>query len=272
LPVTCYLTSSVIGNDMLIWVNELNWFLHRHRALAMTRNLQRLGVTWQTTVPALIATLIERFDADLIAGLMVDLRSATGVDPSRLARAEQLHLDWEQIHEMASAGVSFGNHTVSHPPLARVPLDACRDELRVAASVLEHLPGAATTLAYPFGSHDDQTRRIAQELGHCSLLEVEGVNSPFDATRIGRIKVGAHSAAVLFARMEVVEPLKAALKRMSRAVFPRSSHPRGSARPELGLRSEDACGDLAERVQQAGDIGLGAEGTWTDAKRTFGEG
>ena len=53
-----------------------------------------------------------------------------------------------------------------------------------------------------------------------SLLEVEGVNSPLDPTRIGRIKVSSFSAPVLFARMEVVEPLKAWLKRMIRTARP----------------------------------------------------
>ena len=45
------------------------------------------------------------------------------------------------------------------------------------------------------------------------LLEVEGLNNPLDPTRIGRIKVGAFSPGVLFARMEVVEPVKATLKK-----------------------------------------------------------
>ena len=36
IPATCYLTTSVISNDTLIWLNELNWFLHRHPELAIS--------------------------------------------------------------------------------------------------------------------------------------------------------------------------------------------------------------------------------------------
>src|SRR5271165_3457185 len=31
---TCCLTTDVIGNRALIWINELNWFLHRHGEVA----------------------------------------------------------------------------------------------------------------------------------------------------------------------------------------------------------------------------------------------
>jgi hypothetical protein len=46
------------------------------------------------------------------------------------------------------------------------------------------------------------------------MLEVEGVNSPLDPTRIGRIKLSSDRVPVLFARMEVLEPVKSLLKRM----------------------------------------------------------
>ena len=47
------------------------------------------------------------------------------------------------------------------------------------------------SLAYPFGSRSEETRQIALELGTQSMLEVEGVNSPLDPTRIGRIKLSS---------------------------------------------------------------------------------
>jgi peptidoglycan/xylan/chitin deacetylase (PgdA/CDA1 family) len=233
LPVTCYLTTSVIGNDALIWINELNWFLRRHPATARMRALERLGIKCEMNASALIEKLVDHYDPDVIGGLLTDLRSATGVEPSSLARDERPYLDWKQIHEMAAAGVTFGNHTATHPPLARISLQACREEIGQAAAALERLPGAGTTLAYPFGSHDESIRTLALELGNRSLLKVDGVNSQFDATRIGRIKVGAHSAAVLFARMEVVEPFKAALKRLRSALPSRSSNRAELQGPDL---------------------------------------
>jgi hypothetical protein len=50
------------------------------------------------------------------------------------------------------------------------------------------------------------------------MLDVEGVNSPVDRTRIGRIKLSDDSVPVLFARMEILEPVKTLLKRMLRTL------------------------------------------------------
>jgi peptidoglycan/xylan/chitin deacetylase (PgdA/CDA1 family) len=216
LPATCYLATDVIGNESLIWLNEINWFLRRHGSLSRLVVARRLGLRLDGPVEALAGALVDRFDRALIDELIDELRSAAGIDGRSLARNHLLHVDWQQVDEMAASGVSFGNHTASHPPLAALHLDEARDEIKRAAQALSHLPGAGTSLAYPFGSRDDHVRRVALELGIRSLLEVEGINAPLDPTRIGRIKVRSFSAAVLFAHMEIVEPVKATLKRWLR--------------------------------------------------------
>jgi hypothetical protein len=206
----------VIGNDALIWINELNWFLHRHQAVSLTRAAAKLGLQHAGGIGPILSSTIEQFDPSQVGELLAELRAVTGVDAARLARDHRLYLDWDQIREMSQEGVAFGNHTVTHPVLDRLPPEACQTEIRAAAQVLRQLPGATETLAYPFGGHDETTRQIALELGCRSILDVEGVNRDLDPTRIGRIKVGSHSAAVLFARMEIVEPFKATIKRLLR--------------------------------------------------------
>ena len=213
LPAICYLTTDVVGNASLIWLNELNWFLQRHPTVSRSLITQRLGLDQDCSVGAIIAALVERYDQPMIGELLGELRSVLGVDSRALAKESRLHLDWPEIAEMSAGGMAFGNHTASHPPLANLPLASCEEEIRRAAAALAYLPGAGSTLAYPFGSQTEEVRQLAIGLGNRSLLEVEGVNSPFDPERIGRIKVRADSPAVLFARMEVVEPVKAALKR-----------------------------------------------------------
>ena len=218
IPATCYLTTSVIGNDVLIWLNELNWFLHRHPKLAYSSISLRLGLR-STSSPAVIhRTIIERYDPRMIEDLLCDMRAKAGVDGITLARTSRLFLDWEQVAAMSSAGIRFGNHTCSHPNLANIERDSCREEIAGAQRALAHLSGATVSLAYPFGSRSEETRQIALELGTKSMLEVEGVNSPLDPTRLGRIKLSNDRVPVLFARMEVMEPVKARLKRMLRGL------------------------------------------------------
>jgi peptidoglycan/xylan/chitin deacetylase (PgdA/CDA1 family) len=216
LTATCYLVTDVIDNTALIWINELNWFLNRHGPLTRSLIEKEFGLDVRQTIKAILQDVLDQYEPSKIAQLLTSIREANGEVPGMLARSSQLHLRWDQIAELASSGMAFGNHTCSHPPLAALPIECCRQEIQRAARVVSHLPGAAATLAYPFGSRTDETRRVAIELGYRSLLEVEGINEPLDPTRIGRIKVGAIPASVLFARMEVVEPVKAALKKWSR--------------------------------------------------------
>src|SRR5262249_49969149 len=41
---TCYLTTDVIDNDSIIWLNELNWFLRRHETIARPMVAEWLGL------------------------------------------------------------------------------------------------------------------------------------------------------------------------------------------------------------------------------------
>jgi peptidoglycan/xylan/chitin deacetylase (PgdA/CDA1 family) len=217
IPATCYLTTGVIGNDTLIWLNELNWFLHRHPQLAVESISARLGLGSTSSGAVIRRALIERYDSRMIEDLLGDLRAKAGVDGRTLARTSRLFLDWEQVAAMSNAGVQFGNHTCSHPNLLRIDQDTCRAEIAAGQRALARLSGASASLAYPFGSRSEETRQIALELGTRSMLEVEGVNDPFDPTRIGRIKLSSDSVPVLFARMEIMEPVKGLLKRLRRS-------------------------------------------------------
>jgi peptidoglycan/xylan/chitin deacetylase (PgdA/CDA1 family) len=231
LPAVCYLTTDVIGNHRLIWINELNWFFHHHAAVARPIIREFLGAGPTCPHAVVMRRLVDGYNPTAIARLLDRLRSVASVDPEVLARQSRLHLDWEEVALMSSAGMAFGNHTASHPSLDALLPAECRAEISRASAALAGVGGETKTMAYPFGTTTEAVRQIAIELGSEALMEVHGVNHPFDRTRIGRIKVGSFSAAVLFSRMEVVEPIKTWLKRRLRPDYPpevsHSEHPRG---------------------------------------------
>jgi hypothetical protein len=82
LPATVYLVSDVVDNDRLVWVNELNWFLHAHAEIAGPMIRRALGLSADVGHEAIIATAHERYDRDLIAVALATLRAATGTDPA----------------------------------------------------------------------------------------------------------------------------------------------------------------------------------------------
>jgi peptidoglycan/xylan/chitin deacetylase (PgdA/CDA1 family) len=216
LSATCYLATSVIGNQALIWLNELNWLLRNHSPVARPAVAQRLCLKPAASLAQMLRSMVDNFASMKVDEMLTYLRARIGTDERALAQTHRLHLEWDQINEMSAAGITFGNHTCDHRPLGQLELDAAREEIRGALPALEHLAGATQSLAYPFGSRREDTRRLALELGVRKILEVEGVNSPLDPSRIGRIQVGDDSVPVLFARMEIVEPVKWWLKRWIR--------------------------------------------------------
>jgi peptidoglycan/xylan/chitin deacetylase (PgdA/CDA1 family) len=214
VSATCYLCTDVIGNGSIIWLNELAWFLNQHPSRTEPIVLRWLGLHRHCSRRELIDRLLDSFDRQRTSELLADIRAELGIVPKDLAREASLYLDRQEIEEMARAGITFGNHSGSHAVLSRLPEPECRGELARARDVLAKMPGSIESLAYPFGRSNETTRRIATELGYTTLLEVEGPNRPVDPLRVGRVNVTSMSPATLFARMEIVEPIKFRLKQM----------------------------------------------------------
>jgi len=70
------------------------------------------------------------------------------------------------VRRIVSAGHSIGNHTWSHPNLARTSASRVRDELRRTQVVLEQIAGLKVKLFRPpFGARRPVVFRIAREMG-----------------------------------------------------------------------------------------------------------
>jgi peptidoglycan/xylan/chitin deacetylase (PgdA/CDA1 family) len=215
LPATCFLTTDVLERRGIIWLNELNWFVERHRAVVIQVFSRRFGRKPRFTRGGFIQKVIEEYDRETIRDLLAELRIRTGTRPESLVESP-LYLDHEQIEEMSRNGFTFGNHTASHAVLSRLSDRECRDEILRGGVVLDSLPGSTRSLAYPFGLFTDSTRRIARELGYTMLMEVEGGNDPWDRSHVGRVNVTSISPAALFAKMEMSAPIKFRIKQFLR--------------------------------------------------------
>lgn len=110
---------------------------------------------------------------------------------------------WDEIRQLASAGVAIGSHTRHHRRLTRLG-DAER-EVELAGSLAElreRLPSASAVIAYPNGDHDDAVCAAAAAAGYEAAFTTEkGRNgAATDPYRLRRVSVhGADGAmAVLW--------------------------------------------------------------------------
>jgi peptidoglycan/xylan/chitin deacetylase (PgdA/CDA1 family) len=216
LPAVVYLVTDVLEPGRLVWVNELNWWLHRHPDVARRHVSRAFDLPADLPAAPMIDRVRASYDPERVRALLAGIRAEAG--PAAVAECLEapLYLNWTQIRDMTAGGIRFGAHTVTHPNLTRLPGLEVKREVGMAREYIAGRLGSCDSLAYPFGDVDRGCRAAAVEAGYGTLMEVGGVNWPWDPHRVARVPVSATTAAQLFAELEVVAPLKGVMRRLFR--------------------------------------------------------
>ncbi|MGL4653944.1 polysaccharide deacetylase family protein [Cetobacterium sp.] len=73
----------------------------------------------------------------------------------------------EELLEMQKYGIEFGGHTSTHPKLAELSLENAKKEIILSKNNIENLIGKELlSFAYPYGSLNEDVKKIAQESGY----------------------------------------------------------------------------------------------------------
>ncbi len=128
---------------------------------------------------------------------------AARIDPTVIELSRPL--DWNQIAEMAAAGVEFGSHSVTHPNLAQLADEDLSWELSESKRVLEQrLSREVSLLAYPIGTrraYDARVMRSARDCGfRLAVSYVSGVNwqGKVDRFEVRRHGIGLETSREYF--------------------------------------------------------------------------
>jgi hypothetical protein len=123
-------------------------------------------------------------------------------DPMFRQRFQLLRLS--ELKQLASAGMTIGAHTLSHPVLVEQSADLARAEIAECRKALEKGVGRPVwAIAYPFGDpHSVGTReyKLAEEAGYeCAVVNVGGVLDPVSARfALPRIHVTAEMSLSVY--------------------------------------------------------------------------
>lgn len=102
---------------------------------------------------------------------------------------------WEQVAELAEAGVTIGSHTRRHRRLTQLRVDERREELAGSlAELRERLPAPSAILAYPNGDHDDAVCRDAEAAGYAAAFTTEKGRNRAGTDRYRLRRVSVHGA------------------------------------------------------------------------------
>ncbi|PYP75338.1 MAG: polysaccharide deacetylase [Gemmatimonadetes bacterium] len=131
--------------------------------------------------------------------------------------------DWPTLRAAEASGMHCEAHSVTHPRLAKVSADACRDELTRGRAMLEEgLGHAVRHLAYPFGSYSAETIALAREAGYLTACTTdEALAAPaHDPLALPRVPVlgteGRREFAHRVRTSQRAGPLQLRLERIAR--------------------------------------------------------
>jgi peptidoglycan/xylan/chitin deacetylase (PgdA/CDA1 family) len=80
---------------------------------------------------------------------------------------ELVPMSWEELRSLADSGWEIGSHTVTHPRLTSLDDDRLDAELRDSRQeCAERIGRPCTSLAYPYGDHDDRVVDSAGRAGY----------------------------------------------------------------------------------------------------------
>lgn len=162
-----------ITNRRLFWWDKIAYCVARTEASALRLAYPR-SVELLVDGPAAreearyrllhIAKRTPRLDFDRF---LAELQAAAGVELNEPDAARELLLTWDDVRELAVAGMGIGSHTMSHRLLAMSDAETAAEELKRSRREIEHEMGRPVrTLSYPVGSFDDRTRALAREAGY----------------------------------------------------------------------------------------------------------
>ncbi len=197
-----YLISRAVRGE-LVWVNLVNHVLQQYPE--RTANvLKAIPEFKDTNSGEVIAQLQNSSSPEQITSVYSALiNEFPEVDGSRL------YASADEINEMRTMGIEFGFHTADHFNLSKCNKDELATQLD-ASEVSALLSN--NTFAYPFGYYNQNAIDQLSAKNYQAVMTVGNNNRHSFAKHLDRTEVFTDDPALVFAQLEVVEPMVAWLR------------------------------------------------------------
>ncbi|MCL4555095.1 MAG: polysaccharide deacetylase family protein [Actinobacteria bacterium] len=167
VPASVFLTAGYVDSGQLFWWDQVHHALMHSRQRRDTAELpsiypaelRRCWVCgdWSSALELTkfsenVARALTRLPNELRLAVVDDLLSRMDVELSDVA-VQDVPLSWAQVQEMASGGIDFGAHTLTHPWLGNIGTAQLEQEVMGAKALIEaRLRRQVELFAYPGGS------------------------------------------------------------------------------------------------------------------------
>jgi len=154
IPSTIFVCSGLVGRKLPFWPELVASILGNVQPAVSGAATEALIEELKTYAPAHRTQYIAR-----LYELHTPIPGETGYEGDET-------VSWDEIREMAAAGVRFGCHTQTHQILTAVPAETARREVRESKRAIERaLQQPCDLFAYPNGNSSLLTRRMMAEEG-----------------------------------------------------------------------------------------------------------
>ena len=172
IPATVYLVSDFVDRTGWLWVDQVQYeFLHGHAgSFRMELSGQRprsfeLATPEMRKAAARVVTEAAKKLSDTERRRLLEtLPEQLDVPLPDEAPAEYEALRWDEVREMAAAGIDFGAHTRTHPILSKLAGDReLAFEIEGSKRQIEQqVERAVDHFCYPNGTREDVSREVVE--------------------------------------------------------------------------------------------------------------
>jgi len=207
ISATIFLVTGHIGTGNLFWWDKIGYAINYTNLNQL--NLDGIGIislrSERERMNAILK-LIEHMQLipwDRANSLINELCSIAEVDYN-VDLGRTYIMTWDDVNEMASAGINFGAHTVSHPILTNMSLDQAKWEILYSKNCLEkRISQNIDAFSYPCGYFSDDIVDVVRTCGFQYAVDgnrnrqVSFNDSVYQLTRISTVEDFNISKAIL---------------------------------------------------------------------------
>jgi len=173
IPATVYVATAFTGTPLRLTHDRLFATLRELARRGTPPERAALDASLQVLLSACagggpastLNRLIARLPHPALLEVAAALEARTGMSPADLPAGSRL-LDWDDLRELAAAGIDVGGHSVNHAVLPNLPLAEARREIAgCREAIAERLGRPPRHFAYPNGFHSPAVRRAVREAG-----------------------------------------------------------------------------------------------------------
>ena len=209
VPATIFLTTTLIGTNRWFWPEKLSYiFLEKHEDLVdAASSTEDVEGEVNDVMNSIFSIMREKYNyskrsqMDFIIGAL-KRHSEIAIENALSRMCELLHisipdermlLNWDEVKEMSTRGISFGSHTCNHKILTGLSLDEANIELGDSMKALKEKDiEFSPVFCYPNGNYNKEIQEAVSALGYEAAVTTKfGFESaaPDDYFEIKRVGV-----------------------------------------------------------------------------------